>query len=100
MPTAIREPTRRNNAQRAAGFLSNLDATIDQWIFEAPSLADFAILPFVRQFAFIDKNWFDAQAWPNLQAWLERFLASERFAQIMEKYPQWHEGDKPILFGR
>jgi glutathione S-transferase len=22
------------------------------------------------------------------------------FAQIMEKYPQWHEGDKPILFGR
>lgn len=99
---ADRYPGTNPKEQRAmaASFLSNLDATIDQWIFEAPSLADFAILPFVRQFAFIDKGWFDAQAWPSLQAWLERFLASERFAQIMEKYPQWHEGDKPILFGR
>jgi glutathione S-transferase len=84
----------------AAGFLSQLDATIDHWIFDGPSLADFAILPFVRQFAFIDKDWFDSQSWPSLQAWLERFLASERFAQIMEKYPQWQEGDRPIVLGR
>ena len=82
----------------AALFLSELDATIGQWIFDHPTLADFAILPFVRQFAFIDKEWFDAQPWPSLQAWLERFLVSDRFDHIMMKYPQWHEGDPPVLF--
>jgi len=82
----------------AGVFLSELDGSIDEWIFDRPSLADFAILPFVRQFAFIDKDWFDAQPWPRLQGWLDRFLTSERFADIMLKYPQWHEGDPPLLF--
>lgn len=83
---------------KAGQFLTDLDAQIDDWIFDKPSLADFAILPFVRQFAFIDKAWFDAQPWPNLQHWLERFLASPEFAQIMDKYPQWQPGDPPVLF--
>lgn len=82
----------------AAGFLTELDDTIGQWIFDHPTLADFAILPFVRQFAFIDKDWFYAQPWPSLQAWLDRFLISDRFAHIMEKYPQWQDGDPPVLF--
>ena len=82
----------------AAMFLSDLDTEIGEWIFDKPTLADFAILPFVRQFAFIDKAWFDAQPWPDLQAWLERFLISGRFAHIMEKYSQWQPGDQPVVF--
>jgi glutathione S-transferase len=87
-------------AQRdiAAMFLSDLDKTIGQWIFDNPTLADFAIMPFVRQFAFIDKDWFDHQPWPRLQVWLERFLLSDRFAHTMLKYPQWREGDPPVSF--
>ena len=97
---ANRYPGTDPESQRdaAAGFLSDLDQAIDEWIFDRPSLADFAILPFVRQFAFIDKGWFDAQPWPRLQGWLERFLVSERFEQIMDKYPQWREGDAPVSF--
>ena len=97
---ANRYPGTDPESQRdaAAGFLSDLDQTIDEWIFDRPSLADFAMLPFVRQFAFIDKGWFDAQPWPRLQGWLERFLVSERFEQIMDKYPQWREGDAPVSF--
>ena len=82
----------------AAGFLSDLDRQIDGWIFGRPTLADYAILPFVRQFAFVDKAWFDARPWPDLQAWMERFLASERFGQVMEKHAPWQEGDPPVLF--
>ena len=82
----------------AAEFLANLDSRIAVWIFERPSIADFAILPFVRQFAFIDKPWFDAQPLPNLQGWLSRFLATDQFENIMLKYPQWSEGDAPIFF--
>lgn len=82
----------------AAGFLTELDAQIDTWVFAKPTLADFAVLPFVRQFAFIDKRWFDAQPWPALHNWLERFLASAQFAQIMPKYTPWQPDDPPILF--
>ncbi|MGJ5617973.1 glutathione S-transferase [Sulfitobacter sp. MF3-043] len=82
----------------AAEFLANLDSRIAVWIFERPSIADFAILPFVRQFAFIDKPWFDAQPLPNLQGWLSRFLATDQFENIMLKYPQWSEGDAQTFF--
>ncbi|WP_417415919.1 glutathione S-transferase [Hoeflea sp.] len=97
---ANRYPGVDRDAQRdiAALFLGDLDTAIDEWIFDRPTLADFAILPFARQFAFIDKHWFDTQPWPSLQGWLERFLVSDRFAHIMEKYPQWQEGDPPTLF--
>ncbi|MQY42499.1 glutathione S-transferase [Epibacterium sp. SM1969] len=84
--------------QEANAYLSALNAQIDDWIFDQPTLADFAILPFVRQFAFIDKARFDAEDWPALQGWLGRFLTSNRFADVMKKYPQWHEGDAPTLF--
>ena len=63
------------------------------------TLADLAILPFVRQFANTDRAWFEAQAWPDLLAWLDRFTESADFAQIMTKYPPWSEGDDPIWFG-
>lgn len=53
------------------------------------SLADMAILPFVRQFAHADKPWFAAQPWPQLQAWLARFEASELFNVVMGKHRHW-----------
>ncbi|MFY0679320.1 MAG: glutathione S-transferase [Thalassovita sp.] len=97
---ASRYPDLDARAERAAAgaFLAELDAQIDHWIFERPSLADYAILPFVRQFAFVDKPWFDAQPWPNLQAWLERFLVSDRFQSIMHKYSKWQPGDATRAF--
>ena len=97
---AARFPEQDTQKQRAVAeaFLTRLDQKIDRWLFEHLSIADLAILPFVRQFAFIDKNWFDEQPWPNLHGWLDRFLCSDRFEQIMPKYGQWHEGDVEVLF--
>lgn len=84
--------------EKAQEFLGELDTQIDGWIFGRPTLADFAILPFVRQFAFIDKAAFDAEDWPNLKPWLERFLASDRFATIMTRHEKWQANDEPIYF--
>lgn len=87
----------------ACEFLADLDVRLhaSPWLFgERPKYADFAILPFVRQFAFVDRAWFDAQPWPRLRTWLEGFLASERFAAIMLKYPKWHIGDAETFFPR
>jgi glutathione S-transferase len=62
------------------------------------SLADAALLPFVRQYAQADRAWFDAQPLPNLKRWLERHLSSPLFESISTRVPPWSEGDPPILF--
>lgn len=82
----------------AMGFLADLDARLgaQNYLFgETPRLADMAILPFVRQFAFIDKARFDAEVGENLSRWLEAFLTSERFQTIMPKLPVWQASDRP-----
>ncbi len=82
----------------AALFLADLNGQIDTFLFDRLSLADLALAPFVRQFAFIDKPWFDRQPWPNLQGWLSRFLASDAFAAVMRKYPAWAPDTAPVHF--
>lgn len=52
-------------------------------------LADIAIMPFVRQFAHVDKKWFDAADYPFLQNWLQSWLVSDSFKGIMHKHPKW-----------
>ena len=81
-------------------FLNKLDIMLSRsYLYgEKPSIADVAIFPFVRQFAFVDKNWFDAQNWSGLQVWLEKFLVSELFLNSMDKYPKWKSGDAVIIF--
>jgi len=58
---------------------------------ETISFADVAVFPFIRQFAFVDKSWFDNTPYPKLQCWLNSFLSSELFSAVMEKYPVWQE---------
>jgi glutathione S-transferase len=62
------------------------------------TLADIALLPFIRQFAFVDKAWFDSAPYPHVRRWLNDFLDSALFKQIMPKFAQWHEGDAPVIF--
>ncbi|MFY0595005.1 MAG: glutathione S-transferase [Cognatishimia sp.] len=99
---ASRYPDANPEDQRiqAHAFLHRLNNQLTTpFLFgETPNLADMAILPFVRQFAFIDKARFDTENWPNLSRWLESFLVSDRFQSIMAKYPKWVEGDAPTLF--
>jgi len=43
----------------------------------------------VRQFAYVDKAWFDVAPYPKLQHWLQYHLDSEYFSAIMVKQPLW-----------
>ena len=65
---------------------------------ESASLADMALAPFVRQYANTDREWFDSNASPALQRWLNSILESELFAAIMQKYRQWRSPDVGELF--
>lgn len=81
--------------------LNELLAKNGEYLFGANiSFADISIMPFVRQFANVDKDWFDSQDWPFLINALDRFTKSDRFLSIMSKYAQWHEGDDVIYFGQ
>ena len=65
---------------------------------EKMSVTDAAILPFVRQFASIDRAWFDARPVPHVRDWLDRFVASELFDAAMVRLTPWRTGDPDILF--
>lgn len=85
----------------AEKILNRLDGrlAVGKYLFGTrPALADFAIAPFIRQFANTDRDAFDAAPFVHLQRWLDDFLNSHWFADAMVKYDQWHEGDEPVIF--
>jgi glutathione S-transferase len=75
----------------AAQWLAQLDTRLTGgWLLGTQaSLADMAILPFVRQFAHTDADWFAAQPWPRLQGWLAAFEGSALYVGVMAKHPPW-----------
>ncbi|WP_395603268.1 glutathione S-transferase [Pseudomonas sp. B21128] len=87
---AERYPEQPMEVYRAEGemFLRRLEELLegrDYLLSDHPSLADVALLPFVRQFAHVDREWFAQTPYVRLQAWLQRFLESELFTSIMKK---------------
>lgn len=91
---AERHPEHTQEYYREQGevFLQKLEGCLKNkpYLFSAQiGLADIAIMPFVRQFAHVDKSWFESTNYPCLQRWLEGWLNSEAFKEVMIKYPQW-----------
>ncbi len=89
---------------RSAGmqFLHDLAARIEahagQLCGPAPTLADIAIFPFVRQFAGTDEAFWTAHAPARLQTWLTGHVTSARFGRVMTKFPRWQTGRaEPLL---
>ncbi|UZE89007.1 glutathione S-transferase [Pseudomonas viciae] len=85
-----RHPEHAMEHYRAEGevFLRRLEALLATRPFLAAnhqSLADVALMPFVRQFAHVDREWFAQVPYPHLQQWLQHLLESELFVAIMAK---------------
>jgi glutathione S-transferase len=79
----------------AEGWLDELEQSLltqEYLLGDLPQMQDIALMPFIRQFASVDKQWFDEQPRPNLSRWLESWLKDNLFTSIMKKYPQWQEG--------
>lgn len=55
-------------------------------------LADAAIMPFVRQFAAVDRAWFEGLALPGVKKWLAGWLESELFEAVMARREIWVPG--------
>lgn len=88
---------------KAESFLKILDMCLSKtpYLFGYnPCIADRAIAPFVRQFAHVDKAWFDQTPYTGLKRWLEAFVSCSEFSSIMTKHSPWSDGDEPVWFGQ
>jgi glutathione S-transferase len=87
--------------QTCEAFLNKIEHLLAQNTYiqgACLSYVDIAIAPFIRQFAWVDKAWFDTAPYPYLQRWLSHILSDDIFLRCMQTYPAWQAGDKPVIF--
>jgi glutathione S-transferase len=63
------------------------------------SLADIALIPFIRQFARIERQWYLQSPYPMVRQWLNSYLQSSVFTKVMAKHPLWVDEPQDVLFG-
>lgn len=88
----------RGNAER---FLAMLEARLDSTAYlfgTRPRLADVAIMPFIRQFASVDRQWFENSLYVAVKAWLAGWLNSPVFKSVMVKHPPWSADQTAVVF--
>ena len=65
---------------------------------ETVTIADIGIMPFIRQFAHVDRDIFYSLPYPNLQRWLQDWLQHPFFLQTMTKFQPWQDGAEAVIF--
>ncbi len=98
-----RHPEHPQSYYRRQGevFLQQLEQLLDGRAFlldDVMSFADVAIFPFIRQFAMVDRNWFDQAPFPNLRNWLLGLMQAPTFIRVMGKQTFWQAGQQAVTF--
>ena len=98
------ENTQSTYRQQCEKYIDKLDKLLEGnnglgLLEKRTTLADVAIFPFIRQFANVDRNWFDRSKYTILRQWLEYFENSNLFKSVMDKYSPWENEKEVTLFG-
>jgi len=83
-------------------FIQELEQRLDQhdyFMGPTPSLMDYALLPFIRQFAKVERQWYMQSQYVNVRDWLNRHLQQPLFTKAMAKFPLWVENEEAFLLG-
>jgi len=83
-------------------YLDDLEQRLARHSFlisQQESLADIAILPFIRQFARVERQWYRQAPYPHIRAWLNQYLQSKMFSKVMTKHTLWLESDEVVYLG-
>lgn len=86
---------------QAAAFIDLLERSLQAQPYltgAQPRLADVAIFPFVRQFAGVDKAYWQTAAFPNTRRWLQQWCSGELFTRCMHKFARWTPHREPVSF--
>lgn len=85
--------------ERGEEFLEELNEMLEENTFLLASditIADIAVFPLVREFAMVDKAWFDKAPYPKLQNWLACILSTRWFKEAMKEHKVWQPGSDDI----
>jgi len=83
-------------------YLQKLEDRLSKHAFltsDREGLLDIALMPFVRQFSKVERQWYQQSPYPKLRAWLNSYLQSPMFTKVMAKHELWVDGHRDILFG-
>ena len=95
------EMTQIEYRQQGEVFLQDLEALLTENTYllgNRVTIADIGIMPFVRQFAHVDREVFYSLPYPKLQQWLQHWLDHPLFLQVMTKFQPWQEGGEVVIF--
>lgn len=88
--------------QQCESFLIHLEDGLhdsDYLMGTRPSLADYAIFPFIRQFSRVDRKWFRQAPYSNLKRWLNTLIQNPTYTKVMAHYPFWNANKEDYFFG-
>ena len=80
--------------QQCEVFIQELEQRLTDngfFIGNSVSLADYAFIPFMRQFGRVDRKWFATAPYPKVKAWLSTQLQSQLYARMMNKHQLWSQ---------
>jgi len=95
----IEKATYREHCEKYINFLEQRLNQQEYIMGNKPSLVDYAVLPFIRQFSRVERQWYIQAPYPSLQRWLTAQYQQAIFTKAMVKYPPWKESQTPVLFG-
>ena len=84
---------------KCAEYLSELNLLLNEnryLVSNDLKLLDVAILPFIRQCANVDMQWFNKN-FVNVTIWLNNLLESKLFLSIMDKYSEYKYAQDPLI---
>ena len=89
----------RYDAKKFLGLLEDRLLESRYLMADRLTIADVAILPFIRQFAGVEPQWFEHCEYTEIRRWLNQQIESDLFKSVMGKYAFWQSGHKPVYFG-
>jgi len=83
-------------------YINDLEQRLNKHAYimsEKESLADIALISFIRKFARVERKWYLQAPYPKVRSWLNSYLQSALFSKVMKEYPLWLESKEVIIFG-
>jgi glutathione S-transferase len=96
------EPSLMEDRQQCERYLADLESRLCLHLYlmsDTPSLTDLALMPFIRQFARVERQWYLQSPYPKLRQWLNHYLHSRMFSKVMVQYPMWLDSKQQVIFG-
>ncbi|BBC24211.1 glutathione S-transferase [Pseudanabaena sp. ABRG5-3] len=102
-PNRFPEQSQEFYRQQAEKVLQVLELQLQQHQFligDRQTLADVAIFPFIRQFAYVNIDWFNSSPYISLQKWLHWHATSAIFEFVMQKFPVWTPEQEKVIISQ